>query len=446
MQKVKEKREEPKENQIAKAKKKPKNTKRMIRRKNAKLYPIYKMFSWDLLCFYSIQFLFYTITKEITTSQVLISNAIYLIAKIVMEIPAVTFSDLYGYRKSLIVGNALVFISMLSLIFLPGFGAIVVLNIISALGYDMKAIAETNLLYDSVSTKGGEGLYSRIEERGSSWYYYLDGILCLIAGYLFVVNNYIPIYICTLFTLISTIMSFKFQDIHKKQKKEKENIFTVVKEYAVDLKTSVKFIIKSNRLRAYIIFGTIFYGIIKVIGTYKSEALLAQGVSEQEYSTIFAILTLLSGVPTAFSSKFHKKFKNKTLTVMSLIYVITCIVIAIAINAFTNNIAIPIIILGCAIFKIIESLWYVLEYKYLKNFTTENIRSKISFTFDTISCLGASIMSLLGAWILDVTTINNAFVIVSLVFLIMIVLILDYMKGRIGLKPSQYKKEDIDFE
>lgn len=35
-----------------------------IRRKNAKLYPIYKMFSWDLLFFYSIEFLFYTITKK----------------------------------------------------------------------------------------------------------------------------------------------------------------------------------------------------------------------------------------------------------------------------------------------------------------------------------------------------------------------------------------------
>lgn len=29
-----------------------------IRRKNAKLYPIYKMFSWDLLFFYSIEFCF----------------------------------------------------------------------------------------------------------------------------------------------------------------------------------------------------------------------------------------------------------------------------------------------------------------------------------------------------------------------------------------------------
>ena len=38
------------------------------RRNNAILYPIYKMFSWDLLCYYSIEFLFLTITKGLSAS------------------------------------------------------------------------------------------------------------------------------------------------------------------------------------------------------------------------------------------------------------------------------------------------------------------------------------------------------------------------------------------
>ena len=186
-----------------------KRKKRAIRRSNVKLYPIYKMFSWDLLCFYSIQFLFYTITKGITASQVLIASATYLIAKIVTQIPSVTIVDLYGYKKSLILGNFLVFIGTIILIFSKRFTGILVFEFISAFGYAIKILAETNLLYDSVSTRGGEGLYTKIDEKGSSWYYFLDGILCLIAGYLFVINNFIPIYICSFFTLLSTILSFK---------------------------------------------------------------------------------------------------------------------------------------------------------------------------------------------------------------------------------------------
>ena len=87
-----------------------------IRRNNAKLYPIYKMFSWDLLCFYSIEFLFYTITKGLTASQVLIVSACYVLFKILMQIPAVAITDILGHRKSLIIGNSLLLVYMAILI------------------------------------------------------------------------------------------------------------------------------------------------------------------------------------------------------------------------------------------------------------------------------------------------------------------------------------------
>ena len=81
-----------------------------IRRNNAKLYSIYKMFSWDLLFFYSIEFLFYTITKKVTASEILIINGLYLLFKILGQIPAVAITDFLGKRKSIILGNMLLII------------------------------------------------------------------------------------------------------------------------------------------------------------------------------------------------------------------------------------------------------------------------------------------------------------------------------------------------
>lgn len=69
------------------------------KRNNAILYPVYKMFSWDLLCFYSIEFLFYTITKGISASQILILTSIYIISKIFFQIPSVAISDYLGKKK-----------------------------------------------------------------------------------------------------------------------------------------------------------------------------------------------------------------------------------------------------------------------------------------------------------------------------------------------------------
>ena len=58
------------------------------------------MFSWDLLFFYSVEFLFYTITKKVTASEILIINGFYLLFRILMQIPAVTITDSIGKEKA----------------------------------------------------------------------------------------------------------------------------------------------------------------------------------------------------------------------------------------------------------------------------------------------------------------------------------------------------------
>ena len=108
------------------------------RRQNAKLFPIYKMFSWDLLFFYSIEFLFYTITKKVTPSEVLIINGFYLLFRIVMQIPAVVITDFLGKRKSIILGNILLIFYIVILIFGPGAISIIIADLIFSLGYDCR--------------------------------------------------------------------------------------------------------------------------------------------------------------------------------------------------------------------------------------------------------------------------------------------------------------------
>lgn len=93
-----------------------------------------------------------------------------------MQIPAVTITDFLRKRKSIILGNIMFIFYILGLVFIPGSIGIILANLIFSLGYDIKKFSETNLLYDSVATKGGDGLYSKIDAKGGSFYYiYLVG-------------------------------------------------------------------------------------------------------------------------------------------------------------------------------------------------------------------------------------------------------------------------------
>ena len=416
------------------------------RRTNAMLYPIYKAFSWDLLCFYAVEFLFYTITKGITASQVLTLTSIYILSKVIFQIPSVAISDYFGKRKTMILGNAILVIYMLILIYAPNFIWIAIANIFCAFGYDLKLIAEGNLLYDSVSTRGGDGIYTKLDSKGASGYYILNTLLSIIAGYLFVINNYIPMYICLFFLLVSFVLSFKFNDIYvSKENENKQGFAEFFKGYKNDIVDAFKFIKKSNRMKSYLIFAAAFYGLIKIFNTYKSDLLTDMMVTEEQFSMIYAVLSLIAAISVTYSKKIQKQFKNKTLTFLSLAYVLSIIFVGCIALSISDNIALPFILIFYTVIRICDSQWFITEYTYLRNFTTAESRSKISFTFELITCLSASLISFIGAIVLEYLSVRYAIILLGLLFLAIMVVILDYMRTRIGLKPNQYKKEDLEF-
>lgn len=428
-----------------KAKEKIKERKKVnkYRRKNALIYPLYKAFSWDLLCYYSIEYLFLTITKGITPGEVLVLTSIYVFAKLIFEIPIVIFTEYVGKRKSLILGNFFIFIGIILLIFAPNFFVICIYQILAAIGYDIKTICDGNLLYDSVATKGGDGLYTRLESKGATSYYVLDATLSLMAGYLFVINNYIPMIICAICLFIALVLSINLKEIHTVKSKKK--VATFVKEYKSDISASIKFIIKSKRMKAFVLFASVFYALIKIMDTYRSSLITELNVGAEQFSIIIASLSLIAAVSSAYSQKLQDKLKNKMLTFISISFIFSWIVIAVVAMKFSNTIALPIILFLYVINKIDTAQWYIVKDKYLRNFTRAKTRAKITFAFEMIVCLTAGIISLIGAKILDNVNIKYAILLVSLGGLAIIIVILDYMRKRFGLKPKEYAKEDIRF-
>lgn len=354
-----------------------KNKIRKIRRWNAKIFPVYKMFSWDLLFFYSIQFLYYTITKAISTKEVLIANSLLLLFKIFGKRIAVVIANKFGGSKSIVIGNLLVIINLLILILVPGFIGIILSNFFMAIGFDIKEMCEDSLLFDSVSTHGGSGLYSKINSRGCGLYYLFDGAASLFSGYLFVINNNLPIYISLCFVIISTLISLSFRDIHEVSKQKsiykRRKISTKIRRMRNQSLDYFRKVLKSSRLRSFIFFNFVFFSLIMIMDTYLKDSFLKLGVSEERYARVYAIANIVSGFTLFLVTKIEKLFKNRTLTIMSF--------------------------------------WYTIKYKYLMNFSVHTER--------------------------------NAMIYVSIVFFILLIISILYMRDRFGLKPSKYNEKDI---
>lgn len=414
------------------------------KRKNAKIFPIYKMFSWDLLFFYSTQYLFYTTTKGLTAGEVLKVDAFYPLFIIIMQLPAAICADILGRKRSLILGNLIMALYIVLLIVLPGIVGIFIANIVYAFGYSLKGVQETNILYDSTATKGGEGLYPKINGKGATGYYIFDGIASLTAGYLFIINQYLPMICCLIVTIIATIIALNFKDIYT-NKLEQNEISKKIKEYKSDFKISIKNIIKSKRLRALLIFMGLFNALISIMSTYKGNILVELQIGPETFSIINAVLTLISGIASTFQDRIHKRFKNKTFTVLSLSFVLSVVLIGLIL--FGNvNYMLPVILVLLSVRNITMSNYYVLSERYSKNFSTPKTRSRISFATEFTTNIIESISLFLAGILLDGVSIASATLIVGLVFLLLFTLVLDYMKTRVGLNPENYSKNDIELE
>ena len=120
------------------------------KKKNVRIFPIYKTVSWDLLFYFPIIFLFLTQVKGFSASQVLFADAFYTLSNTFWQLPVTSLVDRVGKKNCLIIGNLLYSASILAMIFMQNYYELLLIQFIYALGYSIKGICESNILYDSL--------------------------------------------------------------------------------------------------------------------------------------------------------------------------------------------------------------------------------------------------------------------------------------------------------
>ena len=412
---------------------------------NTRLYPIYKMISWDLLFYYSIIFLFLTQAKGFSASQVLLGEAFFTASCLILQIPVGILVDRIGKKKSLIFANICMCIFSFILIIVKSFNQLLIAYFIDAMGYVIKSVCETNILYDSLPKgKKRGGLYSTIDGLGASRYYIVDAITSIIAGFTYVINPYFPIVLCLIGNIISAVLATRFRNI--KMLDEEEENKTSIKHYFKDLKEAIKFSIKSKRFKALLIFFGLVSGLLYNITTFRSGVLEQIQIPEQYFGIIFAISQIVAAIMSKSQNILNKKLKNHTLAYLGIPLTISCIIIGILANVSTSFISVFIIVFLFILQGGIKGAYNVLIYRYLNNFTVKEIRTKLATIRNIIYNISSIIISLMGAAFLSVTKASYTIIIIGCITTIVMILLLDYMRDKVGLKIEQYKKEDLKYK
>lgn len=411
---------------------------------NARLYPIYKMLSWDLLFYYSIIYLFLTQAKHFSASQVLLGEAFFTALCLVVQIPIGLLVDRIGKKNSLVLANICMCIFSIILILAQNFSHLLIAFFVDAIGYVIKGVCETNILYDSLPIGKKRGsLYATIDGLAVSRYYIIDAITSLIAGFTFVINPYIPIFLCLTANIIATILATRFKNIQMPN--EIQDTKEKPAQYFEQLKKAIRFVKKSTRIKCLLLFFGIMSALIYNMTSIRSSVLEQIQLPEQYFGIVFAISQIAASMCSRAQNLIHKRFRNSTLAHLGIPLTISCILIGFLSmigNGFTSTF---IIILLFVIQGAIKGPYNVLIYRYLNNFTNVNIRTKLATLRNIIYNTFTIIISLFGALLLHFTTASNTILIIGCISTIIMILLLDYMRGKVGLKPDKYNKEDLKY-
>ena len=413
------------------------------RKNNMKIYPIYTMIGLDLLFFYGVKILFLSQVKNIDVSQIILSESFYALFYIILQIPINVIMGKIGNKSSIVAGNVFNMFYIILILFASEFYHLIIAELISAIAFGFKNVAESGILDNSIPKTENRGkIFSKIDSKGYSYYCYFYATTTLLSGVLYDINPYIPMtlsLICTLLAIGTSLMYEEFEDNEKQKSSLKQNM--------KELKIGFKFIFKSRRLKGLLLMIGFLWGVISLLSTYEVTLLENLNISATYIGIILFFTQIIRGLASKKSNEFNQKFKNKSLTII-VITMTVCMIVAgiIALAKIPFVLQISIIVFTYIVRTSVRGIYMVIKKRYMNNFSDDKILTKIYSASSIIENLFRMIICCVGSFALNYMDIKYAMIVIGLLFTAIGILISSYIKTRVGLRPEEYKKEDIQYK
>ena len=420
---------------------------KLHKKRNRKLFVLYKFLANDLLFYYTISFLFLSNVKGLSTAQIVFAESFYPIFKLFFQFPSTITIQKIGKKNSLLIANLCVGIYLFLVLILNTTFELILANVFCAIGFVIKGIAESNFLFDSLeNTEDKKENFSKLEGKASAGFFLIDAITALATGFLYLINPYIPMVLSCICMFLAIVITCFFREIpiSNLQKQKNQKFSKQLKSQITDTISGFKYIIKSTRLRALILFNAILVSLLILMVTLHRSILDSVGVTSEYFGIIFAIMGIVISFSSSRSVYIHEKYHNKTLSILGIL-----LTFSIIITGLSTLINLPkaimyfILLLMISISYMVKGPHYVLIKQYLNSFCDSNMRIKIYSANLFFEYICTATISMTTSLLLNYFSSSFAALIVGIISFILMIFLIKYMSTRVGLKPEEYSEKDI---
>ena len=285
-----------------------------------KMYPLYDGLSKDLLFYIAIDTLFLSVAKGFSAFQISFLGVVPTFICILMQPILLKSVKKLGNVNASRVGTFMLLLSAI----LKTFGATFLVISIAQVLYDGAFVfksMESISLRNNLEYQNNSPAYMRIRGASNTIYATATFIIAIVAGPLFNISPYFPMYLCITFCLITCILSFSFyevkinnlQDETEKKDKNKKN--------------------KKGKMSRIILMGlisnTIFLNVV-VVGQQDSKLFIQYQLTDwygitktaTYLSLIVASSRLVRIILNMAFNRYYIKFKNQVPIILSIILAI----------------------------------------------------------------------------------------------------------------------------
>ena len=282
-------------------------------KRSIRAFPLFAAFSSDLIFFVPIDTLFLALVKRLSASQITAMTMVSLALCIVLQKLILRMVERIGNIKSLKLGAFMLLIASVILTFGKSFTDLLIYRCLYEIAFMFLNMSRI-VLRNNLTAINKQDEYYKIRNKAKILYSIITIITALLAGTLFNINNYLPMYLSIFVYAVVLGMSFVFYEgkLENNDNKQEE-----VKRKELKITSTIFLIILSNAL---------FYSIIKM-GQNNSKLFMQYDFQEflsiemvTYYITAIVFLSRLARLAgNLVFGRLYLKIKDKLSIVLSVL-------------------------------------------------------------------------------------------------------------------------------
>ena len=353
-----------------------------------KIYPYLVGLSDDLLFWAAINTIFLTTVKMFSASQVSLLTAISGLVTILSQNIVLKIIKKIGNLKSVKLGLLMLFMGAVIITFGSSFISILIGEIFYNIAFLFKGM-ESVILRRNLKYQNNENAFIQIQGRSSLVYAISTMICSFIAGYIFNINNYLPMLICVIICFFNIILSrflYECKDIEENK-----------------IKTSTQFKWTNILFIIVLVYG-LLYGTLETIqdnGKIFIQYFMQNYESIDKTAIYLSIIIAFSRISRVISdlvfSRIYNKIKNKFIILLNIILILA--IFFMICGSFIPVSTIGIIVMGigfCMVLWARDPIMNFTKNALLNNCSKENQQTamlKFNLSRRIVKCILAILIS-----------------------------------------------------